>query len=177
MRQNNEQPQWVSKGVIITISPHLRFFTPLCHSVVIFFLFLLSLAPVWGQTAAEIEGLLSQKEITCAQAAYFTLAMALDNPPANGEGAFVFAREQGWLPAQADSSGPITMGGLSLLVMKAFDLKGGLLYRLFENPRYAFREMTDRGFISGRAYSTLTVSGEQFLRIAGNVLTYIGDGQ
>jgi hypothetical protein len=123
-----------------------------------------------GQTAAEMESLLNAGEITCAQAAYFVLAAAMEDPPRNPEAAFAMAIEQGCLPAKFESNGSITMGGFSLLLMKALDIKGGLLYRIFPVGRYAFREMTGRGFIEGRSYSTLTVSGEQFLRILENVL-------
>ncbi|GHV96243.1 hypothetical protein AGMMS50293_25630 [Spirochaetia bacterium] len=128
-------------------------------------------APVaYSQTVpgSELEALLNTGKITCSQAAYFVLAAALENPPETREAAFGMAREQGWLSAGAES--PVTLGRLSLLIMKAFDLGGGLLYRLFPGPRYAYREMIGRGFIEGRAYSTLTVSGERFLHILGNVL-------
>jgi hypothetical protein len=94
----------------------------------------------------------------------------LESSPADGEAAFQFARAQGWIPSQAKDTDSVTLGALSLLMMKAFNLEGGLLYRLFPNSRYAYREMVRRGFIEGRAYSTLTVSGAQFLRITGAVL-------
>jgi hypothetical protein len=124
----------------------------------------------WGQSAAEMESLLDAGEITCSQAAYFVLAAALEDPPQNPEAAFGMVLEQGWLPANSKSGGSITLGGLSLLLMKAFDIKGGLMYRFFPLDRYAYREMIGRGFIEGRSYSTFTVSGEQFLRILENVL-------
>jgi hypothetical protein len=131
---------------------------------------LLFSAAAWGQSAAEMESLLDAGEITCSQAAYFVLAAALDDPPQNPEAAFGMARERVWLPAKAESNGSITLGGLSLLLMKAFDIQGGLMYRFFPLDRYAYREMIGRGFIEGRSYSTFTVSGEQFLRILENVL-------
>ncbi|GHV90363.1 hypothetical protein AGMMS50268_08660 [Spirochaetia bacterium] len=117
---------------------------------------------------AEMETLLNTGKITCSQAAYFVLAAALEDPPETREASFGMAREKGWLSAGAES--PVTLGGLSLLMMKAFDLGSGLMYRLFPGPRYAYREMINRGFIEGRAYSTLTVSGERFLRILEKVL-------
>jgi hypothetical protein len=123
-----------------------------------------------GQTAAEMEGLLDAGEITCAQAAYFVLAAALEEPPQNPEAAFAAAIERGWLPGNAESEGGITMGGFSLLLMRAFDIPGGLMYRLFPRGRYAFREMSGRGFIEGRSYPALPVSGEQFLRVLERVL-------
>ena len=135
---------------------------------------LLFLSQAWGQTAADIEGLLAQKEITFEQAAYFASCAVLDEPPAAPFAAFTLARDRGWLPAKAESSRPITMGGLSLLLMHAFDLKGGMMYRFFGNQRYAYREMKEKGYITGRAYQTLKVSGEQFLQILGDVTADLG---
>ena len=132
---------------------------------------LLLMFPVFlpAQTAADLETVLQAPAITCEQAAWFTLAVALDEPPANPQAAFALALERGWLPAGARDTTPITCGGLAYLMMKAFDLTGGMMYRLTGNRRYAYREMKSRGYITGRVYSGLAVSGEQFLQILGNV--------
>ncbi|MDR0720741.1 MAG: hypothetical protein LBF78_13985 [Treponema sp.] len=132
---------------------------------------------VWGQTAAEIEGILDTEEITYTQAAYFTLASAPGTPPTSQAGAFVLALERGWLPKNAEPDSSVKLRNLSLLIMKAFDLEGGLMYTLFPGPRYSYREMTRRGFIEGRVYPGFAVSGERFLQILGNVLSHIGDAE
>ena len=146
---------------------------PVCLPMVCALL-LLSAAAVRGQTAAEIESILDAGSITCSQAAYFVLTAALDNPPHNPQAAFALARENGWFPAQAEAGGSITLGGLSLLIMKAFDGQlaqaGGLMYRFFPGSRYAYRAMTSGGFIEGPAYPNQTVPGGQFLRILAKVL-------
>ena len=144
------------------------------HCLLVFVLLLVPLAAGNAQSAQDTEQLLETTEITYTQAALYTLALVLDNPPEDGEGAFALAREKGWLPKQAEGGGSVTLGGLSLLVMKAFDLQGGLFYRLFGSSRYAYREMTRRRFIEGRAYSNLKVSGERFLAILANVLAAEG---
>jgi hypothetical protein len=128
----------------------------------------------WGQTAAELERILDTDRVTYTQAAYFALASAVESSP-DQAGAFALALERGWLPAKAEPAAPVKLRDVSLLMMKAFNLSGGLMYRLFPGPRYAYREMTRRGFIEGRAYPGLTVSGEHFLQILGNVLSYTGD--
>jgi hypothetical protein len=133
-------------------------------------LFLFSAAAARGQSAADMESLLDTRKITCAQAAWFVLAAVQEEPPHNPEAAFDMAMERGWLPAKSTGNGGITLGGLSLLVMKALDIKGGLMCRIFPTGRYAYREMISRGFIEGRSYSTSAVSGEQFLRIVENAL-------
>jgi hypothetical protein len=132
---------------------------------------------VWAQTATEMERLLDTDQITYTQAAWFTLASREEDPPSNSAAAFALARERGWFPANAEPDGPVKLRNLSLLMMKAFDLEGGLMYRLFPGPRYAYREMTRRGFVEGRAYPGFTVSGERFLQILGNVLSHTGDAE
>jgi hypothetical protein len=137
------------------------------------FMFLLILFPAFSQTPAEIERMLDEPAITYRQAAWFTLAVALDLPDGNeqyvSEFAFAMARDKGWLYKNAEGETPITMAGLSYLMMKVFDIKGGLMYRLAKNPRYAYRELKSLGYISGDVYSNQKVSGEQFLRILENV--------
>jgi outer membrane protein OmpA-like peptidoglycan-associated protein len=49
------------------------------------------------------------------------------------------------------------------------------LYSFFPGPRYAYRELSYRKIITGRAYSTMLVSGERLLRILGRALDYAGD--
>ena len=136
-------------------------------------LFLLLPAASYGQSAADIERLLDTQAITYEDAAWFTLASAQDSMP-DPDAAFALAQKQGWIPAAAHSSEAITWSRLSLLVMQAFDLSGGMMYRLTGSARYAFRELRDRGFIEGRAYPNLVVSGEQFLHILDYVTAELG---
>jgi hypothetical protein len=139
--------------------------------------FLFCAALAWAQTAAELERLLDTKEITYGEAAYFTLASVMENPPGNPPIAFALALEKGWLPDNAGFDGSIKLRNLSLFMMKAFNLEGGLMYRIFPGPRYAYREMTRQGFIEGRAYPGFTVSGERFLLILGKLLSRTGDAE
>jgi hypothetical protein len=58
--------------------------------------------------------------------------------------------------------------------MKAFNIKGGMMYTFFPGPRYAFRTMVSRSFIQSPADPGLQVSGEQFLIILDDVLSAEG---
>jgi outer membrane protein OmpA-like peptidoglycan-associated protein len=141
---------------------------------------------------------LSGGAVTYAQAAYFVLeAVGTDFGGAGDMGAaFAYAVERGWLrenrtkkAASSRSNGssadlrdaPIPLGELSFLMMKSFNLKGGYLYRLFGGhqiigARYAYREMTYRGFITGITDPSRPVPGEKFFGILGKVLDSAGDG-
>jgi hypothetical protein len=61
--------------------------------------------------------------------------------------------------------------------MKSFGIKGGLMYRIFPNPRYACRELVRLRIVQGRTDPGGRLSGERFLRILGNTLTFTGEDE
>jgi hypothetical protein len=141
-----------------------------------------------AQTAADMDLLLDTPELSCVQAAWVVLEAAEALPgdffgeqgragEQNRTEAFRLARRQGWLPRDARMEDPISLRDLSLLVMEAFRLRGGLMYSLFHNSRYAYRELIYRQIIQGRADPGRSVSGERLLRVLGRVLSYIGDDE
>jgi hypothetical protein len=136
------------------------------------------------QTAVELERLLTLPAVSYGDAAWLVLnaaGTALPGAPLpalaerSASGAYRFAVDNNWLPKNAGEEEPVTLGGISLLIMKALTIKGGFMYTLFPGPRYAYRELTYRKIIPGRAYSTMTVSGERLLRILSRALDYSGD--
>jgi hypothetical protein len=121
-----------------------------------------------------MDALLAAKSVGYAQSARFVLEAA-DLLPRGPEGemeqaAFSLALEEGWFPPAAAAGDPVKLGDLSLLIMKAFQLKGGIMYTLFPRPRYACRELAAKKIIQGRSDPALTVSGAQFLHIVSRVL-------
>ena len=139
-----------------------------------FLLFAPALLP--AQTAAELENILETPAITRSQAARFVLTSSR-GPASVGreaDAAFESVKARGWLPKESAANDPITLGTLSYMIMKAFDLKGGMMYNIVPGPRYAFRTMVSRSFIQGSADPAMKVSGERFLLILGNVLNSIG---
>jgi hypothetical protein len=151
-----------------------------CNPALVFLPVLLALSAgsfLYGQTAAEMDGLLDAGEITWAQACRFALsASGTLGEHASAPAAFDAARERGWLPKGAAAEGPVKLGGLSFLMMQTFAIKGSSLYALFPGPRYAYRQMDYLGLLPGRRDPGLKVSGERFLQILGGVLHYRGDG-
>jgi len=130
---------------------------------------------VSAQTAAELEKALGTQNLTCAQAAGFVLAAAADTSVKNiSKEAFEQAIAKGWFPQGTKPEENITLGRLSFLIMKAFNIKGGLMYTFFPGPRYAFRTMVSRSYIQGTADPAMKVSGVRFFRILGKVLSATG---
>ena len=131
-------------------------------------------ACAFGQSAAEIEELLSTNAVTYEEAAWFVLRVA-ETPGINGPAqAFSFAAERNWLPPRAAANAAARLDGLSLLVMQSFGFDGGLLFTLTKNSRYAYRELQNKGIIQGRADPGMDVSGDLLLYIISRVLSRTG---
>jgi hypothetical protein len=132
---------------------------------------------LYAQTAGAMDELLDSKEITWEAAASFVLpAAGVLSESAGKAAAFAEARERGFLPKNAEASAPARLDGVSLLIMKSFGIKGGLMYRLLKNPRYAYRELWYSRCLPAGSDPSFTVSGEDLLDILGKALRTRGDG-
>jgi len=139
---------------------------------VVFFFF--SLFPVSAQSAAEIDALLETEAVSIALASRFVMGAA-------GFGAvpemaaYEQALSRGWVLGGPQDE--INLKDTAFLVMNAFELSGGIMYSMFQNPRYAYREMISLGLIRGRSYENMKVSGWHLLQIIGRTLNYTGENE
>jgi hypothetical protein len=142
-------------------------------------LFLLS-APAFAQTAGRLDLILDAERVSFAQAALIILpAAGLLSPDAGEEEAFAYVRD--WFSRRAagqdlpiKTGDSIKMGELSYLVMRSFNLSGGLMYALFPGPRYAYRALAWRRLLPLNADPGRFLSGEELLYITGQVLSLAG---
>jgi hypothetical protein len=140
-------------------------------------LFFISAIPLRAQTAGEIEALLESPAVTRDRAARFVLDAA-DIPGASTDNAaFALAVERGWLPSAAAPGGPIRLDEASLLLMGAFAVRGGLLYRWFKNPHYAYRDLRYRRVIPGGIDPDHAVSGDLLLFLIGRMMALRETGE
>ena len=142
--------------------------------------------PAFAQTASEIDTMLTADTVSAAKAARFVLGAAdllpaglsgneaESSTEAEGRGspleraAYDMASSKGWI--KTSSGEAVTMKDAAFLIMKALDLKGGVMYSLFGNPRYAYREMVYRKLITGQADQGMKVSGAKLLLILDKTL-------
>ena len=132
-------------------------------------------AAVSGGTAADMDAMLAAKTVSAAGAARFILASA-DLLPAGLSGsaaeraAYDMASSKGWIKKTAEEN--VTLKDTAFLIMKAFDLKGGIMYSLLKNPRYAYREMVYRKLIQGASDPDMNVTGARLIQILGKTINY-----
>jgi len=146
----------------------LKKFFILFSSVLFFGIFS---APLFAQTAAEMEELLQSKTVNYGQAARFILEAADAANMKDTSAAFAFAAERAWLPKKASAEQAAKLDGVSLLLMQAFAVKGGIWYSLAKNPHYAYRELVYQDIIQGKTDPEMTLTGEQFLFIVNRLLS------
>jgi outer membrane protein OmpA-like peptidoglycan-associated protein len=121
-------------------------------------------------TAMEIETLLNNSVITYAQAARFILEAANILATNDPNDAFNYAVQNNMLPRNVSPDAPARLDNVSLLYMRAFDMRGGIMYSLFKTPHYAYRELVYLNVISGRTSPGMYVTGERFLFFTNRVL-------
>jgi hypothetical protein len=147
-------------------------------AVLPFFLMTPNLLTAQVSTAGELDRLLPSPRVSYGDAAWFVLQAADSGSFAQAaesqEAAFAFAQAQKWLPKAAHPGDHIKLGEVSLLMMRAFNVKGGFMYSLFHSTHHAYRELVYRKLIQGRQDPSVLISGEQFLHILSRILTYAG---
>jgi len=139
-------------------------------SVIVLFIVCASYLPA-QETAEEIEKLLSKDIITYAAAARFILEASDTKVTSDVHEAFLYAVQQKWLPKNAAENDPARLDGISLLIMRSFNMKGGILYSIIKTPHYSYRELVSKNIIQGRADPAMYVSGEKLLFITGKILS------
>jgi len=142
-------------------------------TAVLFLLIILS-TRLFAQTAARLEALLNEPALTWSAVAAFVLE-ASDSMDAatvlEPADAFRFAVEREWLPKKIAPTDAARLNGTALLLMRSFNLKGGIFYSLTKSPHHAYRELVYKGLIRGDADPDMPVSGRDLLLIVSKLLS------
>ncbi len=127
-----------------------------------------------AQSNEVIDTLLGEKNADIGRTTYMVLcAASMINENTDIPGAFAVLKEKHWpgfKTAAVDSN--VTMEEYAYMLMKAFDISGGVMYHFFPGPRYAYRELVYKGFINKGTDPSENISGESVVRILGYVLNW-----
>lgn len=138
----------------------------------------LGVANLASQSNEFLDVLIGAPTVRGDQAAYLVL-VASENLPEDADQtrAFEMLGDLGWVPGGMTAESVVTWSDLAYMCMKAFGMNGGILYRLFPGPRYAYREMRYQGILQGRMDPGTPVDGTGALRLAGRILDVKGAGK
>ncbi len=121
---------------------------------------------VVAQSNSMIDSYLLQDKALAADTSYMVLvgATLIDESASLAE-AFEKVNANSWIKPGTGADSPVTVEDLSYLLMRAFKIKGGLMYTLFPSRRYALRELIARGIVNGSGGKNRIVSGEEAMGI------------
>ncbi len=119
-----------------------------------------------GQSAVLMDEILAEERLSYGSAAYLVLGVTgrIDEGASRAEAVERLEELEAAIP-ETSIDAPITLGELSLLVMQVFEIDGGIMYTLLQDPRYATRELEFREVIQGDAFPRMQLDGERGLRI------------
>jgi len=136
-------------------------------------LFLLSVSLLCAQSNETLDRFLEQEQAVYGYSAYMVLTAAGKLPEeASPKEAAAAVSRMGWSDKLSASDDLINLGEYSSLLMKVFDIRGGLMYTLFPGPRYAARELKYLQCIPGKAAPGRSISGTDAIQILGRVLEW-----
>lgn len=141
----------------------------------ILFGFIMAYLPVFlfSQSNTVIDEMLDKEKAGFGRTSYmvFTAAGLLgDN--ATLEESLKYLDKLKWNMKNKESGEYITLGEYSYMLMKSFNLSGGIMYQIFPGPRYASRELFYLKFIDENRDPNRYVSGEEVIRILGRLLEW-----
>jgi len=129
--------------------------------------------PVGAQSNQVLDELLEREALQYGEAAYLVL-VAIDRLPEGAspdEAAAALPGVFAEIPVR-DAGKAIPLGEYAHLLMLAFEIKGGLMYRLAPGPRYAARELAYLKVIRGKAHPDRPVPGAEAVQILRRLLEW-----
>jgi hypothetical protein len=144
----------------------------------IIFLSLLLPCTLFAQSNKFVDDLLASKQVNVGQAALLVL-VASDNlgEDADSARAFELLENLGWAPKGKSADSPLKLSEYAYMLMRAFGLKGGVLYSIFPSPRYAYRELASKVVIQGRSDPDMAFDGTAAIRMLGRIFDIKGVAQ
>lgn len=133
----------------------------------------LASAPAAADQMDVIASLQVADEVSYREGAYAVLVASGALPgTASPEAALnpALRADLGWESRDIDA--PLSVAEFSYLVMRGFDIPGGLIYRIAPGPRYAVRELRFRRILVERLNAPAPITGVQALRLIGNAIEW-----
>ena len=138
----------------------------------------LFIAAAFGQSAQKIDEILKSGEATFGQAAYLILT-ALGSASDDTDFAAAFdeirKHDQKWIHNSVTAEDSIPVKAYAFLLMNAFNMERGMMYRIYPCPRYAFRDLRYLAIIQGKDDPDAPMTGAEMLQILARIETVGGD--
>ena len=138
---------------------------------------LLIAAAAFGQAAEKVDKILETEKATFGQAAYL-IQTALNDGSDGLDFETAFDRfkseNKNLIRDSISAEDVIPVKTYAFLLMKAFDIKGGMMYRIYPCPRYAYRDLHYLAVIQDKNNPDALMTGAAMLQILSRIDTAQG---
>lgn len=120
----------------------------------------------FGQSAGKVSEMLEKKETTLGDLSYFSaVSQELAKEKTSAEECFKILKDKGFFSDSQKSDDAATMGDVAFVCSKTFGIEESLMYRLFKNRRYAYRQLKALGILSSSSQESDCASGSDILAV------------
>lgn len=141
--------------------------------IIIFTVFLLITALLSAQSADKVTEILSAKTVSLPQVAYFaTVYLGLGADEISNDNALVVLEDYIGFPSIKTSQEELSYEDFAYFCTRAWDIKGGVMYRITKAPRYALREFHALGFLLTNTDPTRAITGRDALTLMTKCAEY-----
>jgi hypothetical protein len=121
--------------------------------------------PIFSQQAELISDILAREKATYMDFAYLIASeMGMECTPFE---AYTWCDRYGVFGFDDSPLTPIKVSTFSHFMMVSYNLKGGIMWTVFRNPRYAWKELKSSGFWKTGADPAQKMSGRDLVRAIG----------
>lgn len=141
---------------------------------------LLTIAVSFSQSAEKIDEILEIEKATFGQATYLiqtALNSESDGLDFNAAFDLFKSNNENLIKDSITASDVISTKTYAFLLMKAFGIKGGMMYRIYPCPRYAYRDLQYLAIIQGKNNPEALITGASMLQIFSRIDTVQGGEQ
>jgi hypothetical protein len=143
------------------------------HICLILFFIVALQGYLFCQFNEQVDTLLQEQKAAFGRVVYVVLAAGgLITGEETIEQALGVLQEKAWGIDPIASDSPVTLGECSYLLMKVFDIPGGVMYGMFPGPRYAVRELAYLDIMTGSPDPSRSVSGEEVMNILARTIDW-----
>lgn len=131
--------------------------------------------PVFSQQADVITDILEREHATYIDFAYLIASeMGMECTPFE---AYTWCDRYEVFGFRESPLTPITVSTFSKFMMVSYNLKGGIMWSVFRNSRYAWKELKNSGFWKTGADPSQKMSGRDLVRAIGRFFTMYPDAR
>ncbi|MBN2536228.1 MAG: hypothetical protein JXB88_25325 [Spirochaetales bacterium] len=136
-------------------------------------IFILNVPVLFAQLNEQIDLLMEQEKASFGRAVYLVLvASEFCDESVTLAGALEILKGKDWGIPPKEAEDTLTLGEYSYLLMRAFNIQGGIMYKILPGPRYAVRELAYLKLILENPEPGRIVSGEEVMSLLTRVLSW-----